>query len=122
MEANVFIHSQDVKVLGEEEQSAEIIVDLSKVWDQMLSRCTAFYAIGHLQIPILEKDEEGHFIKKVMQLKLAQIFQVNEVVDQQVVLRTVYSELIQEDSTRIPTADVELIAYSVEKVEEKENA
>lgn len=122
MKSNVFIHAADVEVVGEEEQIAEIVVDLSKVWHQMLNKYTTFYAIGHLQIPILEKDEGGHFIRNMMQLKVAQVFQINEVVGQQVTLRTVYSGLIQEDPTRIPTAEVELIAYRVDEVGGDENA
>lgn len=119
---NVFIHAGDVDVLGEEEQYAAIVVDLSKVWQQILNRYTTFYVIGHLQVPILVEAEEGYFIRQVMHLRLSQVFQVNEVIDQQVTLKTVYSGMIQEDPTRIPRAEVELIAYLVEEVEGKGDA
>lgn len=118
MANHVFIHSDEVAVLGEEEQTAELIIDLKKVWNQILSKYTKFYAVGHIQVPILEKDEVGHLIRKEMNLKVAQVFNVDEVVGQQVSLKTIYSGLIQDDPTRIATGDVVLIAYLVDEVEE----
>lgn len=122
MTNHVFIHSDEVKVLGEEEQVAELIVDLRKVWNEILSKYTQIYAVGHIQVPILETDEAGHLIRKEMELKVSGIFNVDEVVDQQVTLKTIYSGLIQDDPTRIATGDVVLIVYSVDEVEGNVNA
>lgn len=117
MSYKVTIDRQSVSLLNEIVQTAEIIVDLSKVWNEIVSQYTHFYAIGELEVPILEWDALGHPIQKNMQLKLTQVFKVKEVRQEQVILKTNYSNLVQEDDTRAPQAKVELIVYSVKEEE-----
>lgn len=117
MSYEVTIGGQSVRLLNETIQTAEIIVDLSKVWNEIISHYTHFYAIGEIEVPILELDEIGHPVQKNMYFKLTQFFKVKEVSNQQVILKTNYSSLIQDDDTRAPKAKVELIVYSVKEEE-----
>ncbi|WP_053985586.1 hypothetical protein [Niameybacter massiliensis] len=112
---NVLIPLGSVTVVNVQEEEATVVVDLSVVW-QSIAKYMWIYVTGILELPTIQKKSQGNSIQTITTIGIANRFEVAQIIKQKVTLTTLYSGLIEIDSTRSPQAQVQLIVYNIKQL------
>lgn len=101
MQLFVTVDSKRIHNLNGSKNEADVTVDLSELWKQIVQRFTHIYMEISLEIPVV--------VNQSIQIQLAREFSVKDIVDKKVRFTVEYGG--EDDSSRLPSGVAKVKGY-----------